>query len=47
MPRELHDGRKDGLQPLETLDVRGAEGFADMLRRMSKCSAPWPTTPSA
>ena len=34
--RELHDGREDGLQPLESLDVRRAEGFADMLRRMSR-----------
>ena len=36
MDRELHDGRQDGLQPLESLDVRGATGFADMLRRMSR-----------
>jgi deoxyhypusine synthase len=36
MPRDLHDGRDDGLEPLQSLDVRGAEGFADMLRRMSK-----------
>jgi len=36
MSRELHDGRDDGLTPLESLDVRGAEGCADLLRRMSK-----------
>jgi len=37
MDREgLHDGREDGLEPLESLDVRGANGFADMLERMSK-----------
>ncbi|MCD4728096.1 MAG: deoxyhypusine synthase family protein [Pirellulales bacterium] len=36
MTRELHDGREDGLEPLESLDVRRAEGFADMLRRMSR-----------
>lgn len=36
MSRELHDGRRDGLEPLELLDVRGAHGFADMLQRMSR-----------
>lgn len=34
--RELHDGREDGLHPLESLDVRGAEGFGELLRRMSR-----------
>ncbi|MBN1394885.1 MAG: deoxyhypusine synthase family protein [Pirellulales bacterium] len=34
--REYHDGREDGLQPLESLDVRRAEGFADLLRRMGR-----------
>ncbi len=34
--RELHDGRADGLEPLESLDVRRASGFADMLRRMAR-----------
>ncbi len=34
--RELHDGRDDGLEPLEPLDVRGAAGFADLLRRMAR-----------
>jgi deoxyhypusine synthase len=36
MTRDLHDGRKDGLKPLESLDIRGVAGFADLLRRMSK-----------
>ena len=36
MPRDFRDGRRDGLEPLESLDVRQAEGFADMLKRMSK-----------
>ena len=36
MPRDFHDGRRDGLEPLESLDVRRAEGFADMLAGMSK-----------
>ena len=34
--RDLHDGREDGLEPLESLDVKAATGFADMLERMSK-----------
>ena len=34
--RELHDGRDDGLEPLESLDVRRAGGFADLLRRMAR-----------
>ena len=36
MSRELHDGGKDGLVPLEAIDIRQATGFADMLRRMSR-----------
>jgi deoxyhypusine synthase len=36
MARELHDGRSDGLEPLEALDIREAAGFADLLRRMSR-----------
>ena len=36
MTRSLHDGREDGFQPLESLDVRAAEGFADLLERMAK-----------
>ena len=35
MTREFHDGRRDGLQPLESLDVRQAQGVADLLRAMS------------
>jgi deoxyhypusine synthase len=33
---ELHDGRKDGLEPLEALDVRSTRTFAEMLEAMSK-----------
>jgi len=37
MQREnLHDGRDDGLQPLEPLDVRSTTTFAEMLEAMSK-----------
>jgi deoxyhypusine synthase len=36
MTRTLHDGRDDGLQPLESLDLRAAEGFAGLLDRMSR-----------
>jgi len=36
MQRELHDGREDGLEPLESLDVRQATGVADLLHRMSR-----------
>jgi len=36
MERKLHDGRDDGLQALESLDVRAADGVADLLHRMSK-----------
>jgi deoxyhypusine synthase len=32
----MHDGRDDGLEPLESLDIQRTGGFADMLRRMSK-----------
>jgi deoxyhypusine synthase len=34
--RDLHNGRDDGLEPLEALDVRRVTGFADMLRRMGR-----------
>lgn len=34
--RVLRDGRDDGLDPLESLDVRSVDGFADLLERMSK-----------
>ena len=36
MTRVLHDGRDDGLEPLESLDLRNTQGFADLLQRMSK-----------
>jgi deoxyhypusine synthase len=36
MTRVLHDGRDDGLEPLESLDLKDTLGFADLLRRMSK-----------
>jgi len=36
MSRVLHDGRDDGLEPLESLDLEHTQGFADLLRRMSK-----------
>ena len=36
MKREMHDGRTDGLEGLEAIDVRSAESFADMLQQMSK-----------
>ena len=36
MPRDLHDGDKDDLQALESLDVGAAAGVADLLRAMSK-----------
>ena len=36
MTRALHDGRDDGLQPLESLDLANTQGFADLLQRMSK-----------
>lgn len=36
--RELHDGRQDGLEPLESLSLAGVDSFAGMLRSMSKTS---------
>ncbi len=36
MTRSLHDGRQDGLEPLESLDIRGAECLADLLERMAR-----------
>jgi deoxyhypusine synthase len=36
MKRDLHDGQQDGLEPLESLDIRQVDGFADLLQRMSK-----------
>jgi deoxyhypusine synthase len=35
MTRELHDGRRDGLQPLDSLDLRQVEDFAGLLERMA------------
>ena len=34
--RNYHDGRADGLEPLESLVLDGVESFADLLRAMSK-----------
>ncbi len=34
--RDLHDGRQDGLEPLESLSLDDVESFATMLRSMSK-----------
>ncbi len=36
MKRELHDGRKDGLEPLEMLNLEKVGSFAELLRQMSK-----------
>lgn len=36
MSRELHDGRADGLTPLESLDLSRVTSFADLLRAMAK-----------
>ena len=35
MTRQLHDGRDDGLEPLESLDVRQTTGFAQLLEAMA------------
>lgn len=34
--RELHDGRSDGLLPLESLSLDGVKSFADLLRAMGR-----------
>ncbi len=34
--RELHDGRSDGLQPLESLNLSDAQTFAELVRAMSR-----------
>ncbi len=34
--RSLHDGREDGLEPLESLSLDDVAGFRDLLRAMSK-----------
>ncbi|MDA1013997.1 MAG: deoxyhypusine synthase family protein [Planctomycetota bacterium] len=36
MHRSLHDGRSDGLEPLESLSLGNVTSFADLLRAMSK-----------
>lgn len=36
--RQLHDGREDGLQPLESLALSEIASFADLMRAMSKTS---------
>ncbi len=36
MPRELHDGREDGFEPLESLDPDGVQTFAELLTAMGK-----------
>ena len=36
MKREMRDGKKDGLESLEAIDVRSANSLAEMLRQMSK-----------
>ena len=36
MARELHDGRQDGLVPLESLDLARVDSFAALLTAMSK-----------
>ncbi|MGD8897032.1 MAG: deoxyhypusine synthase family protein [Acidobacteriota bacterium] len=36
MPRKLHDGRDDGLTPLESLELDKVTTFSDLLRAMSK-----------
>ena len=35
-PRSLHDGRKDGLEPLESLSLDAVTSFRDLLHAMSK-----------
>jgi deoxyhypusine synthase len=35
MSRELHDGRSDGLRPLQSLSMSNVNSFADLLRGMS------------
>ena len=36
MPREFRDGRDDGLEPLESLDLSRIETFSDLLSAMRK-----------
>lgn len=35
-PRSLHDGREDGLQPLESLSLNDVKSFSDLLKAMSR-----------
>ncbi|NIP84165.1 MAG: deoxyhypusine synthase, partial [Planctomycetales bacterium] len=34
--RKLHDGRQDGLRPLESLSLENVDSFSDLLQAMSK-----------
>ena len=34
--RALHDGREDGLDPLESLDLSQVDSFSDLLQAMRK-----------
>ena len=36
MTRQLHDGRKDGLEPLESLDPNTVQSFSDLLQAMHR-----------
>ncbi len=38
MKRELHDGRQDGLMPLESLDLSKVQCFSDLIKAMKKTS---------
>ena len=38
--RTLHDGREDGLTPLESLRLSEVDSFADLVRAMSKTALP-------
>ncbi len=38
MTRELHDGREDGLMPLESLDLSKVSHFPDLIKAMRKTS---------
>jgi deoxyhypusine synthase len=35
-PRELHDGRDDGLEPIEPISLADVDSFTDLLRAMGK-----------
>ena len=36
MTRQFHDGRQDGLEPLESLKPDSIQTFSDLLRAMQK-----------